>query len=510
MNKLLLIPVAVVLVGGGFVITSFYLQEEGQWVRQTDYYGDINGDGFVVVDTDDMAVSDMWLLMAYFDEYGVWDVNQDGIANQGDVDAIQEVWTGGTDLYFTRADCWMDGRVNVRDIYIVIQFWNETKTTPASYERLLQIRRLNPNITIASDALQRGDVDGDGAITMEDFNLIVAYAKGEISTFPVQNVSNIPPVAVLSAPSTVNAYTPVTFDGSASYDEDGSVVAYRWHVYNVYGEEVYDSGWVTNSKLTYIFEYYPYGSTAPFTVKLEVKDDDGAVGSNSATVYVNGGIPPDNNPPVAVLDRDEYVAYVGSVITFDASASYDVDGDALEYRFFVEFMGEWYQTDWQSSPTYSLAFSTPGTGRVELHVRDIYHAEAVTNATIEVVTSLPPHAEFTWYPEFPKPGDVVIFDASASYDEDGYIRSYYWYIDGEYAGQGVNIQHIFDKAGNYTVRLTVVDDDNQFSSVTHVVRVGYQPPEEEGAISPWIPLVAILATTGTAVGVVVARRRVIP
>ncbi|HDO19797.1 MAG TPA: PKD domain-containing protein, partial [Thermoplasmatales archaeon] len=54
---------------------------------------------------------------------------------------------------------------------------------------------------------------------------------------------------------------------------------------------------------------------------------------------------------------------------------------------------------------------------------------------------------------------TVYFDGSGSYDTDGNIVSYIWdFGDGSFS-TGKKVQHIYSQAGNYTVTLTVRDDD---------------------------------------------------
>lgn len=58
----------------------------------------------------------------------------------------------------------------------------------------------------------------------------------------------------------------------------------------------------------------------------------------------------------------------------------------------------------------------------------------------------------------------VGFSSQGSYDPDGYIVSYYWdFGDGD-TSEEPNPIHTYKEAGNYTVTLTVTDDDGVTSS----------------------------------------------
>jgi hypothetical protein len=84
-----------------------------------------------------------------------------------------------------------------------------------------------------------------------------------------------------------------------------------------------------------------------------------------------------------------------------------------------------------------------------------------------------PIADFTFTPAQPKVGERVTFDASASTDSDGQIVKYEWDFDGDGTvdATGKIVEHIFTRAGDFPVRLTVTDNDNLQNSVTKVVPV---------------------------------------
>ncbi|MBC7081090.1 MAG: PKD domain-containing protein [Thermoplasmatales archaeon] len=57
-----------------------------------------------------------------------------------------------------------------------------------------------------------------------------------------------------------------------------------------------------------------------------------------------------------------------------------------------------------------------------------------------------------------KVGEVIKFDGSASYDEDGYIVSYKWNFGDGSTANGEIVEHAYDKPGYYTVSLIVKDN----------------------------------------------------
>jgi len=85
---------------------------------------------------------------------------------------------------------------------------------------------------------------------------------------------------------------------------------------------------------------------------------------------------------------------------------------------------------------------------------DIYEMIALKMSII-----FPPDAEIVYYPEHPKVGEVVTFDASQSSSPKGIITYNWYFSDDKSTAQGVKVQHVFTKPGNHTVVLTVYDSD---------------------------------------------------
>jgi len=84
-----------------------------------------------------------------------------------------------------------------------------------------------------------------------------------------------------------------------------------------------------------------------------------------------------------------------------------------------------------------------------------------------------PVASFTYSPSYPVANDTVTFNASASYDPDGYITTYSWdFGDGNVTTIVTPIiERVYATYANYTVILTVKDNDGLNSSYTEVVEV---------------------------------------
>jgi hypothetical protein len=91
-----------------------------------------------------------------------------------------------------------------------------------------------------------------------------------------------------------------------------------------------------------------------------------------------------------------------------------------------------------------------------------------------------PHAQFTWTPPVPNPGETILFNASASYDYDGYITLYEWDwdSDGVYdeSSASPTATHSWDNPGSYEVTLRVTDNSSLTGTIEHTVEVVSLPP----------------------------------
>ena len=70
----------------------------------------------------------------------------------------------------------------------------------------------------------------------------------------------------------------------------------------------------------------------------------------------------------------------------------------------------------------------------------------------------PPTATFTMDTQKPVVGELITFDATASFDPDGTIVKYVWDFGDETTSDEVKPTHSYASASDYTVTLKVVDD----------------------------------------------------
>ncbi len=117
-------------------------------------------------------------------------------------------------------------------------------------------------------------------------------------------------------------------------------------------------------------------------------------------------------------------------------------------------------------------FTTPGKHDVTLRVVDDDGMMDSITKQINVLNILPV-PKFYWT----KVNDSILFNASWSYDKDGYIVNYTWQFGDGSTGYGKVISHEYAANKNYTVTLYVTDDYGETNSTSMSVDVSNKLPK---------------------------------
>jgi len=178
---------------------------------------------------------------------------------------------------------------------------------------------------------------------------------------------NNPVASFTASPSSGAPPLTVTFDGSASYDPNGSVVSYSWN----FGDGGSGSGQIVT---------HTYNTRGTFTATLTVTDNDGNTGSASRSIEVAGV----NEPPIAEFSCSPTSGLYPLSVTFNASASRDPDGSISQYQW--DF-GDGHTT---RGRIVTHLYTRAGTFLARLTVVDNAGGSATKSRTISVLSLRPP------------------------------------------------------------------------------------------------------------------------
>lgn len=175
-----------------------------------------------------------------------------------------------------------------------------------------------------------------------------------------------------------------------------------------------------------------------------------------------------SEPPDAEIAYSPDAPKPGEAVTFDGSGSTD-DGSIERYRWFID------QQNVATGVSFTHSFAAEGDYQVSLEVTDDEGNEDVETVSIRVFNE-PPRPSFDWTPAFPGTGEAVTFDGSNTYDPDGTVERYTWFVDGAVAGNGATYSHTFESEGDHEVTLEAADDGGKEAKRTETVPVGNAAP----------------------------------
>jgi PKD repeat protein len=173
------------------------------------------------------------------------------------------------------------------------------------------------------------------------------------------------PVARVGGPYRGTIATPLSFDGSASSDADGTIVSFDW----AFGDGTAGSGARPMSV---------YGSAGVYTVVLTVTDDSGRTGNATTTAEI---VPVVVNQAPTANAGGPYPGRRNVPVAFDGRRSSDPDGRVVAYSW--DF-GDGSQAVWDH-PNATHSYASAGNYTVTLRVvddDDSYSAAATTSVSI--------------------------------------------------------------------------------------------------------------------------------
>lgn len=146
-------------------------------------------------------------------------------------------------------------------------------------------------------------------------------------------------------------------------------------------------------------------------------------------------------------------------VTYTSSMGASGDGNSLQ-----KINDQWY-----------ARIPTPARENLELSGgggNNGTRTSAVSTSTVSTPNESP-NALFSFSPAAPYEAESVVFNAASSTDSDGKIISYTWDFGDGYASSTTSssVTHAFSAAGDYTVRLAVLDDGGKSATASTTITV---------------------------------------
>lgn len=216
---------------------------------------------------------------------------------------------------------------------------------------------------------------------------------------------------------------------------------------------------------------------------------------DSAQVHIVNTIV--SNPPVAKAASNMPVTAIGQSVTFDAGGSHSSDGTQLKYL--------WNFNDGTTATTAHVVHQFPlnGTTFAALVVTDARGAQSLATVNVTIQPQAPT-AALTASDLEVDAGSTINFDASQSVAPQGVpndsLAKFVWdFGDGakQQTTQTPTTSHTYQKAGSYTVTLTVYDMPGaQATTTLHVKVLG----AAGGGVSLLVVIGAIVLLIGLGIG----------
>lgn len=254
------------------------------------------------------------------------------------------------------------------------------------------------------------------------------------------------------------------YDANNSNDPDGNIVSYQWN----FGD---------GNSATGIAPDNVYSSAGTYTVSLTVTDNSGATGvvSQTNTVSTSSGEVTDGFTETdLVVSRGESLFYSIEVPANATSLVVGLSGGSGDVDLLVNYGTEPTRTDFDcfesgAGNTHNCTLTNPQAGIWHILIRGRQASSGVQLDAYwfaESSGNSAPQAGFSF--------NSTLLEATftdSSTDSDGSVVSWSWdFGDGNSSVEQSPI-HIYAAAGDYSVVLTVTDDQGEVDSINQVIAV---------------------------------------
>jgi PKD repeat protein len=242
-------------------------------------------------------------------------------------------------------------------------------------------------------------------------------------------------------PNNVNACIPAA----------GNIVSYQWD----FGNGQTASGVRVTTK---------FPTRGVYGVKLVVTNDRGYSNSVTQSVTVAGV-----NNPTADFAISPTKPAVNQQVFFDANAAQASPG-----RTITDYSWDFGDGYFGHGVIESHRYARTGDYTITLTVTDSAGRKGSSSKTLTVGSGddQAPKADFTVSPSQIAVGQLAFFDATISTAAAGRtLTNYSWNFGDNVPVEGLRVEHIFSRAGTYTVTLTVTDSGGRTNTTTKTVTI---------------------------------------
>lgn len=269
------------------------------------------------------------------------------------------------------------------------------------------------------------------------------------------------PIPVFTLPSVAAPGDKISLSALSSRDPDDSNLKFHWEI----------SNGMTFSGATANFSFDKSGD---YVVKLTVDDGQGVANSVQSVehkIHINAPVIPIITGP----DRSNLSRQV-----FSASKTAGVDSAGVSYVW------DFGDGSTGAGENVTHVFQKGGNFTITLTVNDgKKQSNSVQKSTHVLMINRNPVAEFS-LPQKWEPGKSLHVSGTGSYDPDGIVAGYTWFVNGNAVGQDSTAVLVFPEPGDYAVALKVKDNSGFEDAIglkTARVHVNY-PPVIKWEINP--------------------------